>query len=332
MINDNAHKKGIAGYWLVMMFVAISFFIVLSTSVLLYFLQPPPAFGTFERVELDWQDRVVKVKVGSEISTGFVMESRHDDGDKTYIVTSYHGVASNMGNVKISFKGETYSAQNLAWNEYVDVAVFSIDCDTSYKMPAVADVSVAMDVMALGYAEGFTYTAETGFVNSVDYLDENAKLNSLLCYDVSSYVREGMSGCPILTEDGEVLGMGVRTKVDNIAGEEVHFSSDNYVVPFSIILAEYDRAINHASAKKTAYTLTKENASIKISFNDVDVIYDGDSLKIGEDKIVKVNGKNVDGIVDFIAKMSKYENRDSSRKNVIVTTTKQDVKVTVVNE
>jgi S1-C subfamily serine protease len=331
MIKDNTHKKGVAGYWLVMMFVAISFFIVLSTSVLLYFLQPPPVFGSFERVELSWKDRVVKVQAGNAISTGFIMESRVDD-DKTYIVTSYHGVNSAINNVKISFKGETYSAENLSWNEYIDVAVFSIKCATSYDMPTIANAKVAKDVMALGYAEGFTYTAEKGIVNSVNYLDENSSLGSLLCYDVSAYVRGGMSGCPILTNNGEVLGMGVRTKVDNIAGEEIHFSSDNYVVPFSIILAEYDRAINHNSAKKTSYVLAKENNAIKISFSDVDVIYDGESLKIGDEKIVKVDGKSVCDIVDFIAKMSKYESRDASGKKVVVTTTKQDVEVRVVNE
>ncbi len=331
-MNHDVNKKGTAGYWMVMMFVAISFVIVFMTSILLYFLEPPAVLGTFEKVEHEWNHRIVKVKTGSEVSTGFIMESRHDNGDKVYIATSYHGVDSDINNVNIEYRGVNYKAENLSWNEYIDLAIFSINCNAEYIMPHIANGSEATDVMALGYAEGFTYTAEVGIVNSMVYLDEGASLTPLLCYDVSAYVKSGMSGCPILTKNGHVLGMGVRTKVDNIQGEEIHFSSDNYVVPFQIMLAEYNRAVYHSSAKKTHYNLSKGNGLITIEFNNAVVVYDGNTLKIGEDKIVKVNGKDVCGIVDFIAKMSTYENRDSSGKHVNVNTDNGNVLVKVTNE
>ncbi len=327
-MDNHASKKGIAGYWLVTMFVAISFAIVFITGGILYFLQAPASLDSFERTAQNWEKRVVKVEAGSEVSTGFIMQSKNYDGkDYVYIVTSYHGVDSDPTNVKIVFAGDRYNAENLSWNPLIDVAVFRIESNAKFTMPEIAKEQLATEVMALGYATGMTFCAEMGVVNSVDYVDNNGSLYPLLCYDVSSYVKGGMSGCPILTKEGKILGMGVRTRVDNVEGEEIHFSSDNYVVPFSIILAEYDLAINHKPAPYTNYTITKNSTSVTFAFDDKTVVYDGMHITLDGAEILKVNGKNVENVVDFIAKVSMYENRNDGK--VTVTTKNGEVLIKV---
>jgi S1-C subfamily serine protease len=330
-MDNNVSKKGIAGYWLVTMFVAISFAIVFITSGLLYFLQAPAQFDSFERTAKTWTDRVVKVTAGGEVSTGFVMESEDVGGENyVYVVTSYHGVDTAISSVKITLDGESYDAENLSWNENIDLAIFKVKSKTKYVLPSAFEQNVGVEVMALGYAEGITLCAETGVVNSVDYLDDNASLYPLLCYDVSAYVRGGMSGCPILTKGGKIVGMGVRTKVDNVEGEEIHFSSDNYVVPISVILAEYDRALNHKTAPKTQFALVKGVGVIEFVFENATVTYDGISLKIGDDKVVSVNGQKIESAVDFLAKMLSYENRAGN--SVKVKTESEEILVKVINE
>lgn len=319
-MDNNAHKKGIAGYWLVTMFVAISFAIVFITAGILYFLEAPASLVSFERTAKNWEDRVVKVQAGSELSTGFIMESEKINGDNyVYVITSYHGVDTAIDSVSITVDGEVYSAENLSWNELIDMAVFKFKCDARYSLVGGFNENVGVEVMALGYASGKNYCAEEGIVNSLNYLDVSKGLSPLLCYDVSAYVRQGMSGCPILTIDGDLVGMGVRTKVDNIDGEEIHFSSDNYVVPYSVLLAEYDRAKNHKTAKAAQYTLSEDNASVEIAFDNYTVVYDGTKLSLNGEKIVKVAGKSVSGAVDFIAKISLYSNRNADGEVVVVT-------------
>ncbi|MBO5224110.1 MAG: trypsin-like peptidase domain-containing protein [Clostridia bacterium] len=307
-MDNNTQKKGIAGYWLVTMFVAISFAIVFITAGILYFLQAPAQLESFEYTANVWTDRVVKVEAGTERSTGFVIEAKRENGvGYAYVVTTYHGVDDALESVKIRLNGELLSAENLRYNVYTDIAVFRVRCDVNYPLISAADVNIATEVMALGYPSGGPINAEMGVVNRTIHLDEHSTLAPLLCYDVSAYVQGGMSGCPIFTLDGKLVGMGARTRIDNIDGEQVHFSSDNYVVPASIIFAEYDLAKNHRSAKYINYYLSEKDGAIIADFLESKIKYDG-KLTIDGKEIVKVKNTPVRDMIDFIASVITYSN------------------------
>jgi hypothetical protein len=327
-------KKGVAGYWLVMFFVLISFAIVFVTGGILRFIQMPYGLHSFERTAKNWETRIVKVECGEELSTGFIMETMQDDGENyAYIITSYHGV-DNGNDVKVFINGINYTANKLSWNEYIDIAVLEVNCDITFAKAESAKINLAEEVIAIGYPGNGSITAEKGIINATTCLDVNSSLYPLLCYDVSAYVQAGMSGCPILSKDGKLIGVGVRTKKGTVGEEEVVFSSDNYVVPYSVMMAEYDRARYHRTAKKTHYELSESNGVITALFADgKQVCYDG-KLTINGQEIAKVQNVKVKNIIDFIAQVSVYGNRNGANNAYTDITLKSGEKISlkVVNE
>lgn len=335
MEKDNLNKKGIAGYWLVTLFVIISFAIVFITGGLLYFMQAPYATNSFERVANEWEKRVVKIECQGEFSTGFIVETDVENGENyAYIMTSQHGVESNLGAVYAKINGQNILAENLSENELIDIAVFKVKCDASFSFAKPAGVKIAQEVIAIGYPDGEFINVEKGIINSTAHVDVNND-GALLCYDVSSYVRKGMSGCPILTQDGKIVGVGVRCKKGTVGEQEVVFSSDNYVVPYEIALAEYDRARNYPSSDELYYQLSQTQDGIQVAFTDGKIVSFDEFVAIDNKEIVKVQNSSVNGIVDFIAKISLYENRrEISGKYYVCVTTKdnQEILIQVVSD
>ena len=313
MEKTNLQKKGIASYWLVAMFMAISFGIAFITSGILFFLQAPALEPTFEKTAKKWEDRIVKIECSDAQSTGFIMESKKVDGKNyLYIVTTEHGVRYSSYFATANIDGNYYSLEPLSLNADIDVAIFRFEYEGNYTLPTVDNVSVAEEVMAIGFPRNESLTTEVGYVNKTAYVDENSSLSALLCYDVSAYVQSGMSGCPILSKDGKLIGIGARTKVGNISGEQVIFSSDNYIVPAKILFAEYDRVTNHKTKPSAKYSVSLENGSIVVSVADKKAVFQNDTLTIDGKKVEKVANKNVENVIDFVEQISYYENRNSN--------------------
>lgn len=332
MKNNSLEKKGIASYGLVIVFILASFFIVLATKGVFTFLIPPSPTPDFEVVASSWESRVVKVVCDGEQSTGFIAESKKEGNDNyLYIITSAHGVDQNPNSAIFTIGKKEYESENLSVNSNIDVAVFKVKCAGRYSLPATVAPAIAKQVMALGYEANEEITAEIGYVNKEVFVDQNSSLSSLLCYDISAFVNGGMSGCPILTANGEFLGMGVRTKVTTQNGQQVTYSADNYVVPAPIIFAEYDRAVEHNSKTASEYTVQMVNGAIVVNVDNKQVVYQNGVVAIDDKKVEKVANKTINNIVDFVEQISYYSNRNEDGE-VRVKLEDEEILVKVVNE
>ena len=331
METTNANKKGIASYWLVIMFVAISFGIVFITAGILYYLEPPVLVPTFEETAKDWENRIVKVVCEDEQSSGFIVESKWEDGENyLYIATTAHGVDHAPTNAKIYIAGEEYEAENLSVNSTIDIAIFKVECAGVYFYPTVAQPQIASEVMALGYPQNEEASAEIGYFNKSAYVDKNSA-SSLLCYEVSAYLQSGMSGCPILTVEGDLVGIGARTKIVNVDGQEGVFASDNYVVPAKILFAEYNRAVYHNTKQSAYYEAEMEDGKIVITVDDKKVVFENGVVTIDGKTVKKVAGKVVANVIDFVEQISYYDNRNSDGE-VKVQLEDGEILLSVINE
>lgn len=332
MENNSLEKKGIASYGLVILFVLASFFIVLATKGIFALILPSSPSASFEGVASSWESRIVKVECDGEQSTGFIAESKIEDGDNyLYIITSAHGVDQNPTSAIFTIGGEEYESENLSVNSNIDVAVFKVQRAGRYSLPNICAPAIAKQVMALGYESNEDVTAQIGFINKEVFVDEHSSLSSLLCYDISAFVNGGMSGCPILSIDGEFLGIGVRTKVTTQNGQQVTYSADNYVVPAPIIFAEYDRAVDHNSKSASEYTVEMENGTIIVNVDNIQAVYQNGQVTINNKKVEKVANKTIKNIVDFVEQISYYSNRNAMGE-LKIQLSDEEILVKVVNE
>ena len=154
--------------------------------------------------------------------TGFIFDTTGETG---FVVTAYHVVEEDKGDIDVRVNGRTYAGTLLGFNseDNLDVAVMSICCNASFhSLPweKGGNSATGMTVLALGRPRGDTVST-TGKVvpNSV------GTIFSLVSHDAP--LQPGSSGGPLLAMDGTVLGVNVATsKIE----DRVY-----YAVPYSAI-------------------------------------------------------------------------------------------------
>ena len=172
------------------------------------------------------QDAVVRVTAGySAAGTGFIFDTTGETG---FVVTAYHVVEDDKGDIGVRVNGRTYTGTLLGFNseDNVDVAVMSICCNANFhSLPweKGGNSATGLSVLALSRPRGEAVST-TGKVvsNSV------GTVLSLVSHDAP--IQSGSIGGPLLTMDGTVLGVNVATsKIE----DRVY-----YAVPYSAISAQ----------------------------------------------------------------------------------------------
>ena len=151
------------------------------------------------------QDAVVRVIAGySAAGSGFIFDTTGETG---FVVTNYHVVEDDPGDIDVKVMGRTYTGTLLGYNseEGVDVAVVSICCDANFHaLPweKGGRANPGVSVMAMGRPRDVPVST-TGTVVD-DFL---ADTFDLVAHDAP--LQQGSSGGPVLTMDGKILGVNV---------------------------------------------------------------------------------------------------------------------------
>ena len=180
--------------------------------------------GTPETVTLMRDESVLVLEhtteTGDTVSgTGFVIAS--DDG-QTYAVTNYH-VIMDADSVTVKYSGGNSSASLVGYYEYHDIAIIRFASESEFTAipgSAFTGAENGDSVWSIGNEHGAgSLIIDRGKTVSEETVVETERLGwydrddipAGKCVPVAEYtcsIEGGMSGCPVVTEDGCVSGVG----------------------------------------------------------------------------------------------------------------------------
>lgn len=255
--------------------------------------------------------------------SGFVYEYE----DQMVIITNYH-VVEDAINITVTFtNGDTYPAEILGSDGYADLAVLSADAPQSEYYPleiaSSSTLSVGDFVVAVGAPYGLTGTMTSGIVSALNRTITEDMSGSYPIADViqtSTPINSGNSGGPLMTYDGQVIGITTAIVSDS--------DGLGFAIPSETILREIGSLIttgsytNHATlgaygtdmtykiaqAMNTNVTygwlITKvtnggpaDQAGLKGGTTQTNI--DGTATLVGGDIIVAINGYRIRNIDDL---------------------------------
>jgi S1-C subfamily serine protease len=246
---------------------------------------------------------------------------------KMVAVTNYH-VVQGAVNITVTFiNGDAYAATALGSDPYADLAVLSTDAPQSeYKPLGIVDsstLSVGDSVVAVGSPYGLAGSMTTGIVSALGRTITEDMSGGYPIADViqtSTPINPGNSGGPLLNYQGQVVGI---TTAIVSSSQGVGFA-----IPSSTVLREIGSLVTTGSYDKhptigaTGTDMTYEiakamgvnvtygwliaqvtsggpaaEANLRGGTQQVTVV--GQSVTIGGDIIIAINGTRITGIDDL---------------------------------
>ena len=155
--------------------------------------------------------------------TGFVWDAQGD------IVTNAH-VVDGASSYVVKFQdGKSVSATLVGKDDSSDIAVLKVNVDSSELHPLTignsADVLPGEAVVAIGSPFGLTETMTSGIVSAIDRTitaPNNYAISGAIQTDAP--INHGNSGGPLLTTDGQVVGVNAQIESDSGGNDGVGFA------------------------------------------------------------------------------------------------------------
>jgi S1-C subfamily serine protease len=242
-------------------------------------------------------------------------------------ITNYH-VVQNVLNITVTFiNGNGYAATVLGSDPYADIAVLSTDAPQSECKPleiiSSSTLSVGDSLVAVGGPYGLAGSMTTGIVSALGRTiteDMSGGYPIANVIQMSVLINPGNSGGPLLNYQGQVVGITTAIVSDS--------QGVGFAIPSSTVLREIEDLVTtgsydkHPSIGATGTDMTYEiaktigvdvtygwliaqvtsggsaaEASLRGGTQQVTVA--GQSVSIGGDIIVAINGARIRGIDDL---------------------------------
>ena len=160
---------------------------------------PPPSPSSFEDVAERATEAVVRVEAGSTTGSGFFVEP-------DTVLTNAHVVPGAWSVTIRRANGSTLSARVVSSSSEIDVAVLKVSIPDPSQvvlpMGSVTRVRIGQEVIAVGSPLGVLQNSVTrGIVSAV------RAIGSVTLVQTDAAINPGNSGGPLLTRDGEVIGI-----------------------------------------------------------------------------------------------------------------------------
>ena len=147
---------------------------------------------------------------GSGIGSGFILS---EDG---YIITANHVVDDTTSINVILSDGSSYTARVVDGNEFTDIALVKIDASglTPIAIGSSSDLLVGDSVVAIGTPASIDFAGSLA-AGHVSYQNRNFKITDntgavekkMTLIQTNALVNPGNSGCPLINERGEAVGI-----------------------------------------------------------------------------------------------------------------------------
>ncbi len=273
-----------------------------------------PVEGEYTDIYQETIDDVVLVSVVGEdpeapggLGSGFVIS----DG---YVVTNDH-VVMGASEVELQFRDEQWRTASVVGTDiHSDLAVLEVD-----DMPEIADglsltaadPVIGQEVLALGNPLGFDASISQGIVSGVDRsLPSPTGFSIPAAIQTDAPVNPGNSGGPLVTLDGDVLGVVFAGAGQNI-GFAISAALAERAIPSLIEDGEYEHAYMGVGVAPVGPVIAEENtleeprgilvtetvddapADGVLEPADETTTVDGVPVPIGGDVIVAIDGEEI---------------------------------------
>ncbi len=159
-----------------------------------------------------YRDPAIGAVSGSGFGSGFII-------DPTGLAVTNNHVVAGAASLKVRIGGDkskTYNAKILGVSECSDLAVIDIEGEGfPYLEWYEGEITVGMGVYAVGFPLGEPeYTMTRGIVSKASASGETAwaSVDAVIGHDAT--INPGNSGGPLITEDGQVIGVNYGSRPD----------------------------------------------------------------------------------------------------------------------
>ncbi len=160
---------------------------------------------------------VVRLRHAAGVGSGVIFKT---EGQEAYVLTNDHVVDRRRTTVTVNDQTE-YVATILGQDRLRDLAVLRICCGrfTALALGSVADIEAGRQVLAMGYPLGFEgeATITIGIISAVRY----NRMTETWDIQTDAALNPGNSGGPLLSMDGEILGINTRSIDHSNSGRPV---------------------------------------------------------------------------------------------------------------
>lgn len=270
---------------------------------------------------------VVSISVSSEssaaIGSGFIIS---EDG---YIVTANH-VVQDMTRIRVILSnGDSCEATLIDGNEFTDLALIKIEKTglTPIKIGRSSDLLVGDNVVAIGTPASIDFAGSlaegnVSYNNRIlkIYNEDGSVQKKMTLIQTNALVNPGNSGCPLINEYGEVVGV-VTMKMNSTYYEGMCFAIpiDNTMPIINAMKngQSYDSLLSAISRYPARLGITAQNVVMNDGTYGVRIDtfssenYDIKSKMKKDDIIVSINSNAVATIEDIGRVLDKYNPGDT---------------------
>lgn len=272
----------------------------------------------FTKVIDERSSSIVTINANGTISTGFIYSQ---DGDDVYIITSYHGLSTNSQCI-VNFKsGYKTNASVIGQSIYADIAVLKAELPFDVEPLILSDAektSAGEFAICIGTPTSLDYrgSIEIGMVsNNIVTIENNINVNeeNIIYYmdvlQLSSNLKPGFSGSPVLNMGGEVIGVVTMSLVDGynfaITANETKIIADKIIAGENT--KKYQLGIKGTYIEDMPlYERTNLNLPVDVTYGlFVNRLMDNSfALNSGlktDDVITSINGVKLNNINDYLS-------------------------------
>jgi S1-C subfamily serine protease len=286
------------------------------------------------------KNSVVLIETDLGLGSGFVYD------ESGHIITNYH-VVEGASTIQVTFlDGATSSADVVGTDPYSDIAVVHLDQQVTTLQPVVlgssSDLMVGEPVAAVGNPYGLSDTLTAGIVSSLGRsIDAPGGYVIIDIIQLDAAINPGNSGGPLVNTKGQVVG--VNTAIQSETGS---FAGIGFAIPSDTVKREVDDLINTGTyahpwlgisglevnlAIADAIGLENPQGVLVVDVtaggpadlaglrgSDHDETVDGQTVPLGGDVIVEVDGLPVRSVTDLSVYMERNTHPGDSADLVII--------------
>lgn len=271
----------------------------------------------FTKIVDEKKDSLVTVNAGGNIGSGFAYKQNDND---IYILTAYHTIADATSYYVTFANGINSNASLAGKNIYADLAVLKVSSPYSIETLDLADTTLTKSgefVICIGtpISNDYDQSVELGMVsnefrtieNSITVVDKN--INYYLdTVQLSSNLKSGYSGSPIINMNGEVIGMITMSLQDGynfaITANEIKIIADKIINEQDIV--KYQLGIKGSYISKMPMF---ERSNLNLTIETISGLYierlldNSIALNAGVkagDVLLSINGVELNDINDYL--------------------------------
>jgi S1-C subfamily serine protease len=280
------------------------------------------------------KNAVVLIQTNLGLGSGFVYDLNG------HIITNHHVIA-DADTIEVTFlDGNITSANVVGMDIYSDLAVIKIDPEVTILQPVVlgssSELTVGEPVAAMGNPYGLSDTLTAGIISSLQRtMEATGNYVIIDIIQIDAAVNPGNSGGPLVNLNGQVVG--VNTAIQSETGT---FTGIGFAIPSDTVQREIDELIETGSYKHPWLGVSALDINIAIA-NEIDlekpqgvlvvnvtegspaiqaglrgsnedVSLDGQTVPIGGDVIIGIDGVSIRRMADLVVYMERNTSPDDS--------------------